>query len=144
MIQPIQVYRGVWRGPQPKTDEDWALLQSLNVEFCLDLQTGSEILGDGSPLEEQLKAQSFGIKSFAHPLGWILPPSRKELNLARAFIVTHKPVYVHCKTGVDRTGMVIGDLTSSDDDPASRKAAIKKMKEMGMHFWYAFWWPYFL
>lgn len=143
LFQPLRVYEGVWRGPQPQCAADWTTLKNLGVRYSLDLQSGAEFFDDGSPLSEELQSETYGIRSYSHPLGWILPPSKKELREARNFITSNKPVYVHCKSGVDRTGMVIAALTSSDRDPDTKRAAIAEMKKQGMHWWY-YWWAWFL
>lgn len=143
MIKPIRVNHCVWRGPQPKTVEDFKLLKSLDIQYLLDLETGSSLLRDGSPLAESINAEFHGLKSYSHPLSEILPPSRAQLNLARAFILSHQSVYVHCKAGVDRTGMVIA-FYQRESLGLDNRAVIKGMKDEGMHWWYRFWWPWFL
>ncbi len=142
-ITPLRVYEGIYRGQQPEGVPDWNILRDLGIKYTLDLQTGSALLSDGSPLQEALRAEGYGIRSYAHPLGWILPPTQTELRDAVNFITYHKPCYVHCKSGVDRTGMVIAALTSSALHPETRTAAVQEMKRCGMHWWY-YWWAWFL
>jgi protein tyrosine/serine phosphatase len=141
MIQPIKLDRDIYRGPQPQTDDDWKELQRLGIKYTLDLETGSHFLKDGSPLEEAFTAETYGIKVFSHPLGEILPPSKAELNLAHRTMDKFKPIYVHCKAGVDRTGMVCA--YHEWDNGFTKAQAIARMKSFGMHFWY-YWWTWFL
>lgn len=131
----------IWRGPAPKS-EDWPKLKALGVEHILDLQCGSQLIGDNSPLEEALVAESHGFSSYAHPLGGFCPPSAAELELAVDFLQFHKPVYIHCHAGVDRTGMVIAHYRI-EEQGWSKSGAVKEMKKMGMHWWY-YWWAWFL
>lgn len=141
MIEPKKIGAGVYRGPQPVTAADWKLLVSHGIKYILDLETGSHFLKDGSPLEEAFTAEEYGIKVFAHPLGEILPPNKSELTLAVKTIDKFKPIYVHCKAGVDRTGMVIAYYEW--DNGFSKSQAIARMYDFGMHFWY-YWWSWFL
>lgn len=141
MIEIKQVIPGVFRGPQPRLVEDWFALQKLGVKYALDLETGAHLLNDGSPLQEQLNADQYGIRVYNHPLGEILPPTQDELSWAVNFITAHQPVYVHCRAGVDRTGMVIAALRIAGKWP--KIAAVQEMVEAKMHFWY-YWWGWFL
>jgi protein tyrosine/serine phosphatase len=148
MIKPIKVEDGIYRGAQPTTIDDWTALKDLGIKYTLDLETGARLLGDGSPLCEALRADEYGIRCYSHPLGEILPPSHDELEWACGFMIAHRPVYVHCKAGVDRTGMVIAYWRMhGSSDPARnwpRRPAIDEIFKRGMHLWYAFWWPLFL
>lgn len=137
-----KIDEGIYRGPQPKTEEDWQALQKLGIKYLLDLETGASLLSDGDPLNETLKAEKYGMKSYSHPLGEILPPTYSELKSACDFIETHKPIYIHCKAGVDRTGMVCATYRVRIF-AWSKEDAIKEMFAMGMHIWY-YWWSLFL
>jgi protein tyrosine/serine phosphatase len=132
---------GIYRGPAPVTAEDWYYLNQLGIKYVLDLETGSHFFSDGSPLQETLTAEKFGIKVFAHPLGEIFPPTRQELSLALSVIDRFKPILIHCKKGVDRTGMVVAYYEK--DRGFTKAQAISRMKSAGMHFWY-YWWSWFL
>ncbi len=129
-IKPVQP--GVFRGPQPQTIEDWFQLTTIGIKFTLDLETGSHFLNDGSPLKEMLTSLSYNIVTFCHPLGEILPPTQDELTLACGLIATHQPIYVHCKAGVDRTGMVIAKWRTMQNPAGAwpKTTAINEMVKM--------------
>lgn len=138
----IEVEAGLYRGPSPQNESDWQQLADSGIKFILDLQTGVCLMRDGSPLVEILKGDDHGIKTFLHPLGEILPPTKKELDDAFWILIKNKPLYVHCKTGVDRTGMVIA-YWRIQYFKWSKQKAIAEMKQAGMHWWY-YWWSWFL
>lgn len=141
MIDPILVHQGIYRGAAPTTDEDLEALVKLGIKYILDLETGARLMSDGSPLEETLKAAAHGIHSYSHPLGEVLPPSYRELVLAAGLMEHFQPIYVHCRAGVDRTGMVVAHYLMNNGWP--KHSAVADMKARGMHWWY-FWWPWFL
>jgi protein tyrosine/serine phosphatase len=142
MIVPIKIGAGIYRGPSPQSKSDFQDLENLGIKYMLNLQSGEPLLKDGSPLIESLTGDLFGIRIYSHPLGEILPPNQEELEDAFNFIVNHGPVYIHCKTGVDRTGMVCAYYKMTFFN-WSKKQAVNEMKALGMHFWYS-WWSWFL
>lgn len=137
-----QVDIGVFRGPQPVNVEDWLALSKLGIKFTLDLETGRKLWDDGYPLQEALTSERYGIRTFSHPLGEFLPPNGEELNLACSVIVGHQPIYIHCRAGFNRTGMVAAQYKIKVRG-WSKSRAVAEMKSMGMQAWY-FWWAWFL
>lgn len=130
----------ILRGPSPSTRGDWKKLAALNVKHVLDLQTGATSLGDGDLLREQQSAEEFGIRVWNLPLGNILPPSKSERRKASLmmYLYAQSGIYVHCKYGKDRTGIICADYLMNFEF-MKRDAVIKNMKMMGMHWWYFFW-----
>lgn len=133
----------VYRGPSPETEDDYKALLKLGVKYLLDLQTGAQWFGDGSPLEEAWNADWHGIRCYAHPLSGITPPTKIQLEDACKFIRHYQPVYVHCKQGVDRTGMVIAWFRMDNHD-WTKLQAVNEMIAMGFHWFRYFWWVWFL
>lgn len=135
----IKVDEGIFRGPEPTLVSDLAALKAAGIKYILDLETGSHtLISDGGPLDEARRADVYGIRTYSHPLGTILPPTRGELSLAIGVLLDLKPVYVHCRQGVDRTGMVCAYYRMKIMG-WPRAAAIQEMKELGMHPWYFYW-----
>lgn len=109
------------------------------VNCVLDLESGKQVFGDDMPLEEQMAGDSAAVRVYSHPLGGIFPPSLDELKLAVHFLDSHSGInYVHCKHGVDRTGMVVASYRILIDDWKPFDAAIECLRE-GMHICYLPW-----
>lgn len=143
MIEPSLVSGSgpypVFRGPSPTCFEDFKILYEQGIKSILDLETNCTFFGDNSPLIAAINADAFNIRTYAHPLGEILPPSSLELLEATRFLINRtESIYVHCKSGVDRTGMVIAHYRMQSDNWPKEKA-VAEMKEMGMHPWYFYW-----
>lgn len=132
-----KVVDGIYRGPEPQSFADWKQLQDMQIKYTLDLETGCGLLKDGDPAHNKTIATSYGIKTFDYPLGEVLPPKANDLDAALAVIDQFQPIYVHCRAGVDRTGMVIAAYRIRHG--MSKQDAIAEMKAMGMHWWYFFW-----
>jgi len=107
---------------------------------ALDLESGKQILGDRSPLQEQLDCSEDGLRCWAHPLGTFFPPSLTELRLAVRVIQKTREtgIYVHCAKGVDRTGMVIAAFRILVEEWDPFDAAAECFRE-GMHWIYLPW-----
>lgn len=129
------VDQGVYRGPHIEP------LQVLNwAKHTLDLETGKQFSGDGSPLTEQIAANKIGIRAWCHPLGFFLPPTLKELRDAVVLICDKyfDGIYIHCQRGVDRTGIVCAAYRILVQGWTPGAAAREAISE-GMHVWYWFW-----
>jgi len=135
------VHRKIYRGPEP-SDADWTELKALGVRYDLDLETG--ILHDGKISDERGKATSMGVRFYGLPFSFIEAPTRHDLYRAATFLaqVSEDGIYVHCRDGVDRTGMVCAKYRMVTQG-WSKQAAVGEMKKMGMHWWY-YWWAWFL
>ena len=140
-----KVDTNLYRGPSPKTEDDFKQLKDAGIKYILDLEIGPEFFGDGLPLTQSLCADSYGIRSYSHPLGQVLPPTKQETDLAIDFMIMKQffgPVYIHCKKGVDRTGFCIGRYRMKVNG-WTKAQAVKEMYDMGMSFQLK-WWAWFL
>lgn len=128
----------IYRSEKPTKD----LLTQCSVKATLDLESGSQVLGDDMPLAEALEMDSVGIRVWSHPLGGIIPPYLAELRAAVAFLrcqeVSQIRTDVHCKHGHERTGLVIASYRVIAQGWAPARAA-RECLEKGMHWAYAPW-----
>jgi tyrosine-protein phosphatase SIW14 len=139
-----KVENQIYRGPQPQTDSDWLQLRAMGISKVLDLETcGVGIFGENIDAARAI-AKSYGIEMFSKPMGEIAPPSLVDRTFCVSYISSYRDlgIYVHCKSGVDRTGMVCATYRMMVDK-WSKAQAVDEMKKMGMHFWY-YWWAWSL
>lgn len=120
------------RGPRPTQDE----IRSFSSILCLESGL-FEMLTD-KVYEEVDICQAFDIKFKGLALNIIFPPTLYQINKALFFMTDAVSLYVHCKAGVDRTGVVVAAYRVSNMG-WSADDAIKEMKQMGFH-WYYYWW----
>lgn len=132
-----KVDEGFYRGPAPKHPVDVAEQWTYNVHTVIDLEH------DGNNRElEWLRAR--GMIRLTIEMRALLPPHKEDVELALQLIDAYKcgGVYLHCLSGVDRTGFVVASYRIHAQN-WTKKAAVKEMREMGMHFWF-YWWAWFL
>jgi protein tyrosine/serine phosphatase len=79
-------------------------------------------------------ATQLGMTAVAIPMNSFLSPSDKKMAKIRAVLLdpSNKPLFVHCKHGEDRTGLVIG-LYRFQDQNWSAKDAYDEMENLGFH-----------
>lgn len=144
-----QVAEGIYRGPRPQSSNDFAALHRLGIRSMLDLETYA-LDFRGNEREQYIwRAAAQGIVTMSLPLGAVLPPSLDRLHLAVLLLKVQgqqidktlpRPVYVHCRQGVDRTGMVIAAYRIAVEKTRVEDAA-DEMLEMGFHHRYLWWIP---
>ncbi|MEX0713155.1 MAG: tyrosine-protein phosphatase [Pirellulales bacterium] len=99
------VSRGVYRGPAPRSAADYRRLQQLGIRTVLDLRKHNRF----AVARERRALRARGIAHRHVPMGY-RQPSDQTLRQALAIISNPalQPVYVHCKQGRDRSGLVVG------------------------------------
>lgn len=140
MIAIEQVDAGLWRGPQPTPIDDFLKLKNLGIKYILNLETSARLVTDGDALQEALRIDTYGIRMYPHPLSAVIPPSKQQLLDAVQFITDHPMTYVHCRQGVDRTGMVCAAYRIKVQK-WTVPAAVNEMNRLGFHWWYFYWTP---
>ena len=98
-----QVDTDVYRGGQP-TDQGFQYLARLGVKTVLDLRSP----GERSNAEKRV-VTAVGMKYVNVPMGGLTPPIEAQMTTIFALLEnsTMTPIFVHCRRGADRTGVVI-------------------------------------
>ncbi|MGH2508770.1 MAG: fused DSP-PTPase phosphatase/NAD kinase-like protein [Ktedonobacteraceae bacterium] len=98
-----QVSTGIWRGSAPSHAALDALAQD-GVRTIVDLRM------DGSGVDnEQIAAHNLGINYYHFALGFKAPESDKIRDILAVMTdPANQPVFIHCRQGADRTGMLCG------------------------------------
>ncbi len=98
-----RVSDGIWRGSAPSEEAIEALAHD-GVRTIVDLRM------DGTGVDKESdKAKHLGLGYFHFPLGFNKPDSDKlKKILAIMTDPVYQPVFVHCRQGADRTGMLVG------------------------------------
>jgi tyrosine-protein phosphatase SIW14 len=139
--QPANFYLvspGIYRGGHPDAG-GLQYLKNLGVTTIIDLEIGDLIEATPAEIDAEIQgATALGINDIREPM------SAFELALSSSFDdrinqilailadPTQKPVYVHCKHGQDRTGLVIG-LERVFNEGWTPAAAWNEMLERGFH-----------
>jgi protein tyrosine/serine phosphatase len=102
----LRLYRvddHVYRGPQPG-HEDLATLAGRGIRTVLDLRGSID-----HKRWEQTAVEAAGMKYIRIGLSGVFPPSTEQMNRILRILENPalSPVFLHCRRGADRSGMVI-------------------------------------
>lgn len=139
----LKVRDGLYRGGHPST-AGIAYLKSIGVKRIVDLEIADFIEAKPSDIDQELRdAKAAGIEEFRHPMSAfepaVSPEFDKDQTAITALLATataNDPIYVHCKHGQDRTGLVIG-LERVFDEEWTPQAAHDEMVKIGFHTFFA-------
>jgi len=118
----------LWRGERPtKADAQWLMEQHVATVVSLQLD-------DRRAFESVTVGQDFAHSvSYFHVPGFspfhLLSPARLDVHLALFIAIVKaapKPIYVHCRAGVDRSGVLIAAYRVLVEG-MSREAAVEEM-----------------
>jgi len=120
----------VYRGGQP-SDSGFQNLAKLGIKTVVDLRE----IGEHSQAEEQKIVTGLGMKYVSIPMHGLSTPEDQKVAAVEALFndTTAGPVFVHCKRGADRTGMVVAVYRISHDQWQNKKA-LSEAKSYGMSF----------
>lgn len=122
----------VLRGGQP-TDVGFKNLADRGVKTIIDLQEE----GDRAKGEKRL-VKALGMKYINIPMKGMTTPTEKQISHALKALndTSDGPVFIHCKRGADRTGVVVACYRVQHDGWQNRKA-LSEARDYGMS-WYQF------
>jgi tyrosine-protein phosphatase SIW14 len=118
----------VYRGAQP-TDSGFQQLAQLGIKTVVDLRE----IGEHSQADEQKIVTDLGMRYVSIPMHGMSTPKDDQVAAVQALFndPVSGPVFVHCKRGADRTGMVIAVYRVSHDGWDNKKA-LSEAKSNGM------------
>lgn len=125
-----QVNQQLYRGAQPKKN-GLKRLTDLGIKTIVNLRAD-----DGLSRDEESEARAAGMRYFNVPLKETGRPTHAEVQRALRILDTpeNQPVFVHCRLGADRTGLIIAVYRISHDGWTSERAKAEA-KHYGMHLW---------
>jgi len=94
-----RVAPGVYRGAQPET-AGYAMLKKMGIKSVINLRTS---------MSERAAVEAAGMQSFEVPMEMSRDGLRAKVDRAVALMAdpANQPVFVHCRQGQDRTGIVV-------------------------------------
>src|SRR5580704_618517 len=118
----------VYRGGQP-TDSGFKDLAELGIKTVVDLRD----IGEHSQADEQKVVTDLGMRYVSIPMHGMSTPNNEQVAAVQALFndTSSGPVFVHCKRGADRTGMVVAVYRISHDQWDNKKA-LSEAKSNGM------------
>jgi tyrosine-protein phosphatase SIW14 len=97
-----EVAPGIWRGSEPKNQSDFEMLKGLGVQTIISLEWDSGVKA------ERAQAHSNGFEFINIPI--VAKDRPEDAAMAEIFKYLlskeHQPIFLHCKLGKDRTGLV--------------------------------------
>jgi uncharacterized protein (TIGR01244 family) len=122
-----QVNENLYRGAQPQSG-GLKKLSELGIKTIINLRGASE-----ETQKQQAEAEASGMRYFSIPLSSIGRPKDHEVERALAIIDAREnwPVFVHCKRGADRTGVIIAAYRISHEQWTAEQATTEA-KRLGL------------
>jgi protein tyrosine/serine phosphatase len=116
-----------YRGSQPRNRTDYERLAALGVKTVIDLQADYATQNYARTEEADVRAAGMKFKRF--PMTTHTPPSAQQLEAFLKLVndPVSQPVYVHCKGGKHRTGMMTA-VYRMTKDAWSADRAYQEMK----------------
>lgn len=129
-----KVAEGFFRGPRPKSLEH---LQMMGVKRIINLQSGFYELVSEDKRENQYPVD-FGMEYYDLGSSNIFPPENKTIDKVLELLKDGKFTYVHCFSGVDRTGFIVACYRMAVQKWGYQEAH-QEFVDMGRHWWFSHW-----
>lgn len=128
-----QVSERLYRGAQPRAG-GLSRLRELGIDTVINLRGVSK-----QTRAEEAEAQAFGLHYFNVALpNWGRPQDERVRSILEIIAAPQNGrVFVHCRTGVDRTGMIVA-IYRMTHEGRNGSDALTEAKRFGMHriqFW---------
>jgi tyrosine-protein phosphatase SIW14 len=125
-----QVDQNVYRGAQPSND-GFKYLAKIGVKTVIDLREA-----DRRSKSEETAVTAAGMKYISVPMTGLTPPSEAQISQILGILEGDQggnsgAVFVHCKRGADRTGVVIASYRI-DHDGWDNARALQEAKARGI------------
>ncbi len=117
---------GIIRGGRPQKG-DLAALKKQGIKTIINID-------DADSSAERTEAIKLGLNFIASPMSAFKSPNDAQVNKILSQLQDHSlmPIFIHCKHGQDRTGMIIG-LYRYQVDKWSARSAYSEMNKFGFH-----------
>jgi tyrosine-protein phosphatase SIW14 len=118
----------IYRGKQPG-NEDYAELAQMGIKTVLDLRGGRF-----HKPRERKQVEAAGMHYISIRLSGIFPPKPQQIRQVLEVLENpaRGPIYVHCRTGDDRVGLVIA-CYRIDHDHWTNEQALEEARQDGIH-----------
>ena len=125
-----RVSAGLYRGAEPDRD-CLGHLAALGVRTVVNLRDEKDASED-----EQAGVLALGMRYHSMPMSGFDRPSAIEVQRVLAILKAseNQPVFVHCKRGRDRTGVIVAAYRMTNDGWAADRA-VKEAKDFGLAWW---------
>jgi tyrosine-protein phosphatase SIW14 len=116
-----QINANYYRGEQPDGG-DYADLAAIGIKTVIDLQA------DGDSNEQRI-VEASGMKFYRFPMTTHVPPTSQQITKFLEIVndPAQQPVYVHCKGGKHRTGVMTA-VYRMEQDSWNAERAFSEMK----------------
>jgi protein tyrosine/serine phosphatase len=123
-----QVNDWMYRGGQPDL-EGFQALQSMGIKTIISFRWIAEIKS-----KERVLADQLGFNYFTIPLGYCVYPSKKQVEQFFSIVDNPalRPLFVHCKYGSDRTGLMVAYFRMAREGWSADRA-YEEMRNSGFH-----------